>query len=171
MSTPNQPPFDPDARPDAQPAPPTGAPLPAPGGYPPPAAPGYGAAPYGPSGHPGYTVPPTHVPPTHAAPTPPRSGQGLGVTAVILGAVPLFIGIIQPFAVRSLLSTDTGYALYSAVVAVVAVFTLAFGVAALVCGLVARRRAPLLGGVGIGLGAAATIGTLSGFLYSLPFLY
>ncbi len=145
-------------------------PEPSPAAPPPAAAPGapspYSSpAPYGPPpGSPGYAFSPQPASPART------DGKALGAAAIILGAIPLLMGLIQPFTTRLMLGSGNGYAYYSAVMALIAILNLALGVAALVCGLAARRRAPLLGGIGIGLGAATIVGVLSSFVYAIPFL-
>lgn len=155
MSMPNPEPSPAAAPPAAVPGPPSS--------YISPSSPAFASGPYGPPhGTPGYAFSPQPAPPARA------EGRGLGVTAVILGAIPLLLGLVQPFTARLLLGSSNGYTLYSTITALSAILNLALGVGALVCGLVARRRWPLWGGIGIGLGAASTIGASSSLLYAIP---
>lgn len=189
MSTPDQPQQDPHAAPappyghpvpPAPPyAPPVGAPSAPPAGAPyapaapaapaPPYAPADPAAPAGAYAAPGYGATAPAFTPSPAAPS---AGRGrLAIIATILGAVPLALGLVQPFIFRSLLSLSN-YAAYGAVSFFLNAVAVIAGAGALVFGLIARRDAPLWAGIGIGLGAAAVVGSLSAFVFSVPgFLY
>lgn len=120
------------------------------------AAPGYGAT----------------APAFSPSPAAPSAGRGrLAIIAAVLGAVPLALGLVQPFIFRSLLSLSN-YAAYGAVSFFLNAVAVVAGAGALVFGLIARRDAPLWAGIGIGLGAAAVVGSLSAFVFSVPgFLY
>lgn len=190
MSTPDQPQQNPNAipaPPSGQPvppappyAPPVGAPYAPPAGAPyAPAAPAAPAAPYAPADPaapagayataPGYGATAPAFSPSPAAPS---AGRGrLAIIAAVLGAVPLALGLVQPFIFRSLLSLSN-YAAYGAVSFFLNAVAVVAGAGALVFGLIARRDAPLWAGIGIGLGAAAVVGSLSAFVFSVPgFLY
>lgn len=199
MSTPDQPQQDPHtapAPPYGQPvppappyAPPVSAPYAPPAGAPyAPAAPAAPAAPYTPAAPaapytpadpaapagayataPGYGATAPAFSPSPAAPS---AGRGrLAIIAAVLGAVPLALGLVQPFIFRSLLSLSN-YTAYGAVSFFLNAVAVVAGAGALVFGLIARRDAPLWAGIGIGLGAAAVVGSLSAFVFSVPgFLY
>ncbi|WP_448256564.1 hypothetical protein [Microbacterium aurum] len=140
-------------------------PDPAHGAPPPPPLYGAGAPPA--AGYPAPSSPPTGwgAPPTGAAAS-TASRRGLAFTAVVLGALPLVFGMLQPLVLVGVIRAG-GYELYTAFGWVLNVLTLVLGIAALACGIAARRDAPLLAGTGIGLGAAATVGAVTGFLFTL----
>ena len=157
MSTPDQPASYPPGSP-AGPGTPHAQPAqPAPGHYPPPPQ---APRPYAPHAW-------TGQPPTPAA---SGSRRGVAMTAVILGALPLVGDLLQPFVLTSLVAAG-GYAVYSVFALAIGIVSLLLGIGALVCGLIARRDAPLLSGVGIGLGAAVVVGALASFLYGVAALF
>lgn len=94
------------------------------------------------------------------------SRRGLALTAVILGALPLVGNLFQPFVLRTVVASG-GYAVYTMISAALGIVGLVLGVAALVCGLLSRRDAPLPAGIGIGVGVALIASALSGLLYAL----
>lgn len=101
-------------------------------------------------------------------PAPGASGsrRGLATTAIILGALPLLGDLLQPFVLTSMV-TSGGYAVYSMVALALSILSLLLGIGALVCGLIARRDAPLPAGIGIGLGTAVLVGGISSLLYGV----
>ena len=94
------------------------------------------------------------------------SRRGLALTAVILGALPLVGNLFQPFVLRTVVASG-GYAVYTMISAALGIVGLVLGVAALVCGLLSRRDAPLPAGIGIGVGVALIASALTGLLYAL----
>lgn len=122
----------------------------------------------------GYYLPPQPAPHPYGAgwptqqPAPGASGsrRGLATTAIILGALPLLGDLLQPFVLTSMV-TSGGYAVYSMVALALSILSLLLGIGALVCGLIARRDAPLPAGIGIGLGTAVLVGGISSLLYGV----
>lgn len=159
MSTPSYPPrpdqpggagAPPPARPQQAPGHPPGA------DYQPPQAAGYGRSPYSPFG-------------AGDAAGESAARNPLGLVSVIVGAVPLLLGLIGPFLPLAIMSAGN-YGLYSVVIAVLNGVGLVMGIAALVIGVVAITRKGLpkaLAGIGVGLGIAAVWGGLTAFLYPL----
>ena len=134
---------------------------------------------------PAYYTPPQYAPnpyaPNPSAPNPSApagwspapqasaangSRRGLALTAVILGALPLVGNLFQPFVLRTVVASG-GYAVYTMISAALGIVGLVLGVAALVCGLLSRRDAPLPAGIGIGVGVALIASALTGLLYAL----
>lgn len=129
---------------------------------------------------PAYYTPPQYAPNPYApnpsapagwSPAPQASAangsrRGLALTAVILGALPLVGNLFQPFVLRTVVASG-GYAVYTMISAALGIVGLVLGVAALVCGLLSRRDAPLPAGIGIGVGVALIASALSGLLYAL----
>ncbi len=134
---------------------------------------------------PAYYTPPQYAPnpyaPNPSAPNPSApagwspapqasaangSRRGLALTAVILGALPLVGNLSQPFVLRTVVASG-GYAVYTTISAALGIVGLVLGVAALVCGLLSRRDAPLPAGIGIGVGVALIASALTGLLYAL----
>ena len=128
---------------------------------------------------PAYYTPPQYAPNPYApnpsapagwSPAPQASAangsrRGLALTAVILGALPLVGNLFQPFVLRTVVASG-GYAVYM-ISATLGIVGLVLGVAALVCGLLSRRDAPLPAGIGIGVGVALIASALTGLLYAL----
>ena len=126
-----------------------------------------------PPAQPGYAP----QPPYAQAPYDQAAAQGstgparnpLGLTAVILGAIPLLLGIVQPF--LTLLSVNTSnYAVYGIQVAALNGLALLLGLAALIVGIIGLLRkgaSMVLAGIGVGLGIAAVVGGATAFLYPL----
>lgn len=124
---------------------------PVPTGYPQGAYPAYASAPYPPSTEPGVT----------------SRRNTLGLVSVIVGAVPLLLGLISPF-VTLLAYHGTNYDLIGLANAILNGIGFLLGLAALIIGLIAVTRKGLpkaLAGIGIGLGIGATWGGITALLY------
>lgn len=78
---------------------------------------------------------------------------------MILGALPLVGNLFQPFVLRTVVASG-GYAVYTMISAALGIVGLVLGVAALVCGLLSRRDAPLPACIGVALIASALTGLL-----------
>lgn len=146
MTTPNPQPTNP---PPGQPTP-YGAAAPPPAGYP--------AASYAPAGW--------NPPPPAASSSTSTTGRGLAITSIILGSIPLILSLFMFFVFRAIRLSGS-YEAYQVAYWISDILSAAVGVGAIVCGALARREQPLLGGIGIGLGIAATVSTLISLMFSV----
>lgn len=86
---------------------------------------------------------------------PSRVRRGFAIAAIILGVAPIILAFVRPLIMTALLSIDSNYLVANfAYFGIMLPVTLGCGIAAVVCGMIARRTTPLVAGIGIGIGIA-----------------